>query len=60
MKGIVGRTSMNHMTQLCCLLDACLDGFDVDNGDPAVSYFKVNLTSICRENVTSSILFLIV
>ena len=37
LKGIVPRTNLNMLTQLCMMLDAVLGGYKVENGDPAVS-----------------------
>ena len=37
LKGIVPRTNLNMLTQLCMILDAILADYKVENGDPIVS-----------------------
>jgi len=36
LKGIVSRTNLNMLTQLCMMLDAILADYKVESGDPVV------------------------
>ena len=41
MKGIVPRTNLNLLTQLCMLVEAITLDYNVENGDPQVFQFVV-------------------
>ncbi len=52
MKGIVPRTNLNHLTQLCMLLKAILPEIDLETYDPQVRayvllYLTLHFLTLC-------------